>query len=102
MQGAKIELIFVCFQIKPNVFYYQLSFQNEKIKIEDSKNDPIPIPDSIFLYNKYKNVISIELFDENLRSINQAKFHVYNDLNCAYIFRGEKGTNVEIIFRNIK
>ena len=104
MNKPIIEIIFVNFfnqRNKINVSKYQFSFQKEPNIITNSGNYIIELPDEIFKYNKYKNVIWIKLFNEK-SLVNCVNMVVYKGKNSAYIFRGIKGKSFEIIFRKMK
>ena len=104
MNKPIIEIIFVNFfnqRNNINVSKYQFSFQKEPNIITNSGNYIIELPDEIFKYNKYKNVIWIKLFNEK-SLVNCVNMVVYKGKNSAYIFRGIKGKSFEIIFRKMK
>ena len=104
MEKPIIEIIFVNFfnqRNNINVSKYQFSFQKEPNIITNSGNYIIELPDEIFKYNKYKNVIWIKLFNEK-SLVNCVNMVVYKGKNSAYIFRGITGKSFEIIFRKMK
>ena len=102
METSTIELIFIRFQTKVVISKYQLSFQKEPRDIGDSENVIFSIPDEIFKYNRYKKIINIKLFGKNSTLINCANMTVYKGENSAYLFLEEKGTSIEMIFKNIQ
>ena len=102
MEMPTIELIFIRYQTKVVISKFQLPFQKEPQNIGNSESARFSIPDEIFKYNRYKNIMHIKLFDGNSSLINCANMTIYKGENTAYIFLEEKGTNIEMIFKNIK
>jgi len=101
MEMPTIELIFVRYQTKVVISKFQLPFQKEPKDIENSESARFSIPEEIFKYDRYKNIMHIKLFDEKTTLINCANMTIYKGENIAYIFLEEKGKNIEMIFKNI-
>ena len=102
--GDKPSLKLIFFSLIPKaerISSYKLSFIDKIFVINSSNDEPHEIPEEVFKYGKDETKVSIELYDNNKKQLNNIEFPVLYGKNTKYleIDGNGNGLNFSMIFR---